>query len=378
MSLRTLLSSGQGVRMIEVPTLSDGVVRLRRHSEDDVPGIVEQSNDPRSVAWTTVPQPYGVDDAKRFVREIMPGGWASDQEWGFAIEVAGRFGGTMSLRNKGDGRAEVGFGAHPSIRGRGHMERGLRLLLGWGFADRGLDVVAWWANAGNWGSRRLAASVGFSFDGTVRRWLPHRGALVDAWVGTLLRDDPLEFRTPWLDVPTLEADGVRLRPMRDGDVPGIVEACSDERTQHWLGGLPSPYTSRSALTYLESQRENRATDSGLSWAITSGSDELVGAISLFSHERGVEAELGYWMHPSARGRGLMTRAVQVVTSYAFDGLGLAKVKVAAAVGNAASLYVIESCGFRRYGVERDGTAVRGGRADLAWYDVLAKEWRSTR
>jgi len=375
MSLRTLPSSGQGVRMIEVPTLSDGVVTLRRHSEDDATAILEQCVDPETVRWTTVPTSYRLDDAKRFVRDIVPGGWTAGLEWGFAVEVDGQYGGTVVLRPTSDGVAEIAFAAHPRIRGTGAMRRAVLLLVDWGFGE-GLRSIVWWAHVGNWASRKLVASVGFSFEGTVRRHLGQRGELRDGWVGTLLPDDPREFRTPWLSVPTLPGDGVVLRAMTTGDVPRIVEACSDERTQYWLGRLPSPYTSQSALTYLESQRENRASDSGLSWAITSGSDELLGAISLFSHERGVEAELGYWMHPSARGRGLMSRAVPVAASYAFDGLGVAKVKVAAAVGNAASLHVIESCGFRRYGVERNGTAVLGGRADVAWYDVLADEWRS--
>jgi len=366
--------------MVDVPTLTDGVVILRKHSEDDIGGIVEQSNDPLSIAWTTVPQPYGLDDAKRFVREIMPGGWASDEEWGFAIEVDGRFGGTVSLRNKSDRRAEVGFGAHPAIRGTGAMERALRLLLEFGFAEQGLEVVGWWANAGNWGSRKLAASVGFSIDGTVRRWLPHRGELVDAWVGTLLKDDPREFRIPWLDVHRVQGNGLVLRPMTDEDVPRIVEACSDHRTQHWLGGLPSPYTDESARSYLHGQREKLAANGGVTWAITepeASGDRLLGAISLFDHTPEVEVEIGYWAHPEARARGVMTRAVPQVTAYAFETLGVAKVKVGAAAENTASLHVIEACGFRRYGVERLGTRVGDGHADLALYDLLREEWAAS-
>ena len=37
----------------DVPTLTDGVVTLRAHGEDDVRGVLEQSTDPVSQAWTT-------------------------------------------------------------------------------------------------------------------------------------------------------------------------------------------------------------------------------------------------------------------------------------------------------------------------------------
>ena len=64
--------------------------------------------------------------------------------------------------------------------------------------------MIWWANQGNWASRRLAWRLGFSCDGALRRWLPQRGALLDAWVGVLLHGDPREPATPWLDVPRID------------------------------------------------------------------------------------------------------------------------------------------------------------------------------
>src|SRR5919112_2237491 len=82
-----------------VPTLTDGVVTLRAHRADDAPGAYEQSQDPASQRWTTVPVPYTRADARTFVGEIMPGGWADDSEWGFAIEADGRYAGTVSLRD---------------------------------------------------------------------------------------------------------------------------------------------------------------------------------------------------------------------------------------------------------------------------------------
>ena len=75
--------------LVTAPTLTDGVVTLRAHTDDDVEAVVEQCRDPLSVEWTTVPLEYSREDAKRFVREAMPGGWASDQEWGFAVEYDG-------------------------------------------------------------------------------------------------------------------------------------------------------------------------------------------------------------------------------------------------------------------------------------------------
>src|SRR4051794_21977907 len=206
-----------------VPTLTDGVVTLRAHRADDVEGVLEQSRDARSQRWTTVPVPYERADAVHFVAELVPRGWAGNTEWAFALEAEGRFAGTVSLRSAGSGRAELGYGAHPWARGTGYAERGLRLLLEWGFAELDLRTVIWWAHVGNWASRRLAWRLGFSVEGTLRDWQPQRGELCTSWVGTLLRDDPRQPRSTWLENPVVGGDGVRLRPFTPDDVPRVVE-----------------------------------------------------------------------------------------------------------------------------------------------------------
>ena len=78
--------------------------------------------------WTTVPIPYTLDDANIYMYHSIPRGWETGKEWGFVVEAeddvgARRFCGTISLRNRGEGRAEIAYGAHPWARGRGLMER---------------------------------------------------------------------------------------------------------------------------------------------------------------------------------------------------------------------------------------------------------------
>ena len=56
-----------------VPELTDGVVRLRAHRPEDAERIVEQCNDPESIRWTTVPVPYGLEQADDFLTMIAAG-----------------------------------------------------------------------------------------------------------------------------------------------------------------------------------------------------------------------------------------------------------------------------------------------------------------
>ena len=365
--------------MSGAPTLTDGTVTVRAHRDDDVTGVVEQSQDPGSIRWTTVPTPYGLADAETFVREVMPGGW-TDGRWGFAVEAGGRYAGTVELRDEGGGRAEVAFGSHPWARGTGTMERACRLILDWGFTEQGMRTVVWHAHVGNWASRRLAWRLGFSFGGTLRGYLRQRGdELVDAWSGTLLSTDDRSPQTVWLETPALTDSVVRLRPLRVGDSDRVVEAAADERTQRWLGRMPSPYTSTDAAAWLEATTEGAASGTSVTWVVTGDDDVLLGVVNLFDIEPATSAEVGFWAHPEARGRGVITRASALALRHGFETLGLVLIQGHAALGNTASRHVLEAIGLREAGVVRLGTFVRPeGRVDAMRYDVLVEEWRASR
>ena len=365
--------------MLGTPTLTDGGVTLRAHRDDDVDAVVEQSQDPLSVRWTTVPTPYTRADGETFVRSVMPGGWAEGR-WGFAVESEGRFAGTIELKDLGGDRAELAFGSHPWVRGTGAMERACRMLLDWGFTERGVRTVVWHAHVGNWASRRLAWRLGFSFDGTLRQYLVHRdNTLVDAWTGTLLSTDERSPRTAWLEPPLLTDGVVRLRALRAGDIERVVEAAADERTQRWLGRMPTPYTAVEAADWLENVTEAAAEGHTVTWAITGADDVLCGVVNLFDIEPGNSAEVGFWSHPEARGRGLTTRATVLVLEHGFTSYDLVRIQGHAALGNTASRHVLEAGGLRESGVARLGTFIRPeGRVDAMKYDVLVEEWRGSR
>jgi RimJ/RimL family protein N-acetyltransferase len=369
----------------DVPILTDGTVTLRAHHAGDLEGLLEQATDPLMVAQTTVPVPSTAETSRYFAEEMIPKGWRDDSSWAFAVEVADdsgtpRFCGTVELRNEGDHRAEVAYGAHPWARGRGIMLQALNLLLDWGFEEQKLRTVVWWANKGNWASRRLAWRLGFSFDGTLRQWLPQRGELRDAWVGVLLSTDERQPRSPWLDVARIRGRNVVLRAHEPKDAARILEAGVDDRARYWLA-LPDPYTLEVALSYIESRREGQALGTSLSWVVAHPTtDVLLANISLMDIKAGDDAEIGYWTHPEARGRGVMTEACRLVVRHAFipaedGGLGVERLRILASEGNTASRHVIEANGFRETGRHRESSRLGDGTwVDSITYDMLAAEY----
>ena len=106
---------------------------------------------------------------------------------------------------------------------------------------------------------------------------------------------------------------------------------------------------------------------------------LGGVVNLFDIQPGNSAEIGFWAHPDARGRGLTTRASVLALRYGFATFDLVRIQGHAALGNAASRHALEACGLREAGVARLGTFVRPeGRVDAMKYDVLVEEWRASR
>jgi RimJ/RimL family protein N-acetyltransferase len=332
--------------------------------------MVEQCRDPEMIRWTTVPTPeggYQVRDAEEFLA-LTAAGWTSGERLGWTIEAQRGsergFCGSIDLRLEGDGVAEVGFGLHPKARGRSVMSAALHLVCSYGFEVIGLEVIRWRAVVGNWASRRVAAKVGFIFDGTVRRLLPHRGELLDGWIATLSRDDP-RVQQEWLYPVELGGHGVQLRAFRHSDVDRIVEACSDPRTSYWLISMPQPYERESALAYLDGITEMAARRVGLAWCIADPrTDDCLGSINLEGlggyARRG---EIGYWAHPDARGRGAVTEAVRLVTRYAKESGLATSLLIRCAKSNVASRRVAEGAGYQETGVQPASEPLGDGQLD---------------
>lgn len=159
-----------------VPVLTDGRVRLRPMTDEDLPAVVEQSNDPETVRWTTVPQPYDLGSARDFLA-VHASGWAdADETLHWAIELlphdgapGAPFAGIIDLRPSAKGGAwETGFVLHPAARGRGAMSGALRLAAGWAF-DHGCPSLYWLAERGNFASWQVAHACGFTHHGTLPR-----------------------------------------------------------------------------------------------------------------------------------------------------------------------------------------------------------------
>jgi len=256
------------------------------------------------------------------------------------------------------------------------MTRAVRLAVDWALSEGGVEIVHWRSHVGNEASLRVAHQTGFSLHGLVPGMLHERGHVLDAWTGAFrFGDSPLP-RTAWAESTVLESDRLRLRPFTEADVPRVVEACSDPVTRHFLAGLPHPYTPAIARSYLADCVWQAATGAKATWAIADrDTDEMLGNIAVMDMLgiNPTSGEIGYWMHPAARGQGIMTEAVRMVVRHALDpdGLDRRRLVLYAAADNPASNAVAVAAGYRHYGTQRAAERLGDGSFDdLHGYELL--------
>lgn len=112
---------------------------------------------------------------------------------------------------------------------------------------------------------------------------------------------------------------------------------------------------------------------GCTWFIEDrASGKLIGAIRFNSFDkRACCAELGYELHPSAWGKGLMSEAARAVVQCGFDDFSLNRIEAWTLPGNAASDRVLEKAGFRYEGTLRQKARFKGAFHDFRMFGCLA-------
>ena len=108
-------------------------------------------------------------------------------------------------------------------------------------------------------------------------------------------------------------------------------------------------------------------------AVDEVTGEIIGGGTLhhLDAERSI-VEIGYFVLPHARGRGVATTIARMLAEHAFS-LGIHRVAAYVNVGNVASERVAERAGFTREGVVRSMPVPDGRRVDKTLFSLLPGE-----
>jgi RimJ/RimL family protein N-acetyltransferase len=169
-----------------------------------------------------------------------------------------------------------------------------------------------------------------------------------------------------LDEPLADGD-VRVRLAAEHDIPEVLIAYQDDPELHLRMGEPGPPSGAELGRLAERAAGDRSA--GLRMTLTivgSGSDVCLGQVNVHQvNWDNARVELGVWLSPRARGRGLARTALRLVATWLLRDLGFQRVQLLSETDNDRLIRAATGAGFQREGVLRGFLREQGVRVDAA-------------
>ena len=173
--------------------------------------------------------------------------------------------------------------------------------------------------------------------------------------------------------PTLQGDTIRLVPLEPGHESGVAALVEveDVRTYTRVPTEPGPGF---AAEWLARYEQGWRDGSRAGFAIESNEGAFLG-LGLFVRiePEGQQGEIGYVVGPAARGRGVATQTLELLTDWGFSQLGLQRIELWIDTGNSGSERVAERAGYVPEGVLRSVWFKEDIRRDFGIWSRLAGE-----
>lgn len=168
------------------------------------------------------------------------------------------------------------------------------------------------------------------------------------------------------DLLPLRSEHAVLRAMRTGDARAYAEGAADASVRRYAH-LPEPEYTEASVTALINGAISEGLERGDLAVLAIGdpfTGEFAGSLVLFDLTDEL-AEVGFWVHPDHRGKGLARVALSLAVALA-QRSGLTRLTARTVPDNLASQRVLEQAGFARE-AEVDDVAPSGEAVVLVHY-----------
>lgn len=174
--------------------------------------------------------------------------------------------------------------------------------------------------------------------------------------------------------PRLTDGVVRLRGWETRDAPAVLAACQDPDIQEFTR-IPVPYHREHADAFIALSQQEWREGVSAPFAVTDLTGRrLYGACGLHhvDHDRRA-AEVGYWVAPAARGRGIARAALVLITDWALHSVGLRRVYATVEQRNTASVAVAVAAGYRQVDDRLEYVELKGSIRAYRTYERVASD-----
>ena len=166
----------------------------------------------------------------------------------------------------------------------------------------------------------------------------------------------------------IEDDRIRLRPIGYGDADAYAEGTADADVRAFAH-LPEPHYTAEMVRELVGTTFRHGLQTGELAVLAiadRGDDRFLGSLVVFDIREG-SAEVGFWLHPVARGKGVSARALALIATLAADS-GLTELRARTVAANVASQRVLDKAGYTFTGRD-DSRTPSGATVDCHLYSA---------
>ncbi|MDT7828060.1 GNAT family protein [Pricia sp. S334] len=163
-----------------------------------------------------------------------------------------------------------------------------------------------------------------------------------------------------------------LRTLKPSDKTQIALLANNKKIwDNVRDAFGHPYTEKNAEEFIQRQAKSDTEDV---FAIDC-QGELCGLIGLILQNDiyRKSAEIGYWIGEPFWGKGIVTKAIELITIYAFDKLILIRIFAGVFEYNVASMRVLEKNGFQKEGIAKKAVFKNGEFWDEHRYGLLSPQ-----
>lgn len=181
---------------------------------------------------------------------------------------------------------------------------------------------------------------------------------------------------------TLTGRRITVRPYKDDDAPALYEAiiASREHLQGWFPWVGVYHGSTDALEYIRQSQSQALLRRDFGLGMFNHEGTFLGGTGLHVRDWAVPAfEIGYWIRKEAEGQGMVSEAVRLVTTCAFEEMAAQRVMIRCNARNERSRRVAERTGFVYEGRFRNGERDTAGEiADTLYFAMVPEDYSAAR
>jgi RimJ/RimL family protein N-acetyltransferase len=162
-------------------------------------------------------------------------------------------------------------------------------------------------------------------------------------------------------------------PLTSAHEPALARLVQDEDVRTYTR-VPTDAGADFAATWSGRYEEGWRDGSRAGFAIETHEGEFLG-LGLFVRleQEARQGEIGYVVGPTARGRGVATRTLRLLTDWGFSQLGLERIELWIDTTNTGSERVAERAGYEREGVRRSYWFKEDIRRDFGIWSLLRSD-----